>query len=216
MEAFDSFADQAWSMLTSPDTRRAFDISLESEKVRDRYGRNRWGQQCLLARRLVEVGVDLVTTQFGGSLCGRIGNWDDHAVNHNIFEGMEYRAPVYDQAVIALVEDIFQRGLEKRVMVVVTSEFGRTPRISYVASSGVGKASAPKGVIQPGRYHWPRATSMLFAGGSIPTGQVIGATDSRGEDAVDQRVGREDFPATMYRHLGVDPAGIELPDPNLA
>jgi hypothetical protein len=210
MQAFDTFETQAWSMLTSSAARKAFDINQEDPKLRDRYGRNRWGQQCLLARRLVEAGVELITTQFGGSLCGRVGNWDDHAVNHNVFEGMKYHAPFFDQAVSALIEDLYERGLDKRVMVVVTGEFGRTPKISYVASSGKGTASAAKGVVQPGRDHWPRATSMLFAGGNMETGQVIGATDVRGEDATDRIVGRGDFLATMYRHLGIDAEQIEF------
>ena len=97
-------------------------------------------------------------------------------------------------------------------MVVVSGEFGRTPKISYVASSGKGVASADAGVVQPGRDHWPRATSILFAGGGIPGGQVIGATDARGEDVIDRRVGRGDFLATMYRHLGIDPEGIAFRD----
>ena len=120
MRALDIFESLAWNMLTSPEARHAFDISQEDAKTRDRYGRNRWGQQCLLARRLVEAGVDLVTTQFSGPLCGRVGNWDDHAVNHNVFEGMKHRCRFYDQAVAALIEDIYDRGLDKRVMVVVT------------------------------------------------------------------------------------------------
>jgi hypothetical protein len=212
MEALDAFELQAWNMLTSPEARRAFDISQEDEKTRDRYGRNRWGQQCLMARRLVEAGVELVTTQLAGNLCGRVGNWDDHAVNHNVFEGMKYRAPFFDQAVSALIEDLASRGLDDRVMVVVTGEFGRTPKISYVASSGKGVASADAGVVQPGRDHWPRATSILFAGGGVPGGQVIGATDARGEDVTDRRVGRGDFLATIYRHLGIEPDGMAFRD----
>lgn len=212
MEALDTFELQAWNMLTSPEARRAFDIAQESEPTRDRYGRNRWGQQCLMARRLVEAGVELVTTQFDGSLCGRVGNWDDHAVNHNVFEGMKHRAPVFDQAVTALIEDIYSRGLAKKVLIVVSGEFGRTPKISCVASSGKGVASADAGVVQPGRDHWPRATSILFAGGGIAGGQVIGATDARGEDVIDRRVGRGDFLATMYRHLGIEPDGIAFRD----
>lgn len=210
MRAFDSFESQAWNMLTSSKAKKAFDINQEDDKTRDRYGRNRWGQQCLLARRLVESGVELVTTQFSGSLCGRVGNWDDHAVNHNVFEGMKYRCPFYDQAVAALIEDIYERNLDKRVMVVVTGEFGRTPKISYSASTGGGIASAPTGTIQPGRDHWPRATSILFAGGGIQTGQIIGATDTRGEDATDRIVGRGDFLATLYQHLGIDAENIEF------
>lgn len=212
MRAFDTFESLAWNMLTSPEAKKAFDISQEDDKTRDRYGRNRWGQQCLLARRLVEAGVELVTTQFSGPLCGRVGNWDDHAVNHNVFEGMKYRCPFYDQAVTALIEDIYDRGLDKRVMVVVTGEFGRTPKINYQASTGGGIASANKGTVQPGRDHWPRATSILFSGGGIETGQVIGATDIRGEDATDRIVGRGDFLATLYHHLGVDAEHIAFKD----
>ena len=208
MEAYDAFEMQAWNMLTNADTRHAFDLSQEDEKTRDRYGRNRWGQQCLLARRLVEAGVQLLTVQLSGSLCGRVGNWDDHAVNHNVFEGMKYRTPFFDQAVAALIEELYERGLDRRVMVVVTGEFGRTPKISYRASTGKGIASASAGIVQPGRDHWPRATSILFAGGSIETGRVIGATDIRGEDAVDRIVGRGDFLATMYRHLGIEPQQV--------
>lgn len=204
MQAFDTFEKQAWDLLTSAAAREAFDISREDPRIRDRYGRNAWGQQCLMARRLVEAGVDLVTTTFSGPLCGRVGNWDDHAVNHNVFEGMKLRAPVFDRAVTALIEDLYDRGLDKRVLVIVTGEFGRTPRISYSASTGEGAASAPVGTMQPGRDHWPNATSLLFSGGGIETGRVIGATDSRGENAVERRVGVQDFLATVYRHLGVD------------
>ncbi len=212
MQAMDAFELQAWNMLTSPETRRAFDITREDEKTRERYGRNRWGQQCLMARRLVEAGVELVTTQLSGALCGRVGNWDDHAVNHNVFEGMRYRSSFFDRAVTALIEDIYERGLDKRVLVVVAGEFGRTPKISYAASTGKGTASADTGVVQPGRDHWPRANSILFAGGGSDGGQVIGATDARGEDVVDRRVGRGDFLATMYRHLGIDPGDIAFKD----
>jgi hypothetical protein len=204
MQAFDAFESQAWNVLTSSATREAFDIGAEDPRIRDKYGRNAWGQQCLLARRLVEAGVDLVTTTFSGALCGRVGNWDDHAVNHNVFEGMKYRAPFFDQAVAALVEDLHDRGLDKRVLLIVTGEFGRTPKISYVASSGEGIASAPAGTVQPGRDHWPHATSILFSGGRIAEGQVIGATDSRGEYVTERHVGVQDFLATVYRHLGID------------
>jgi uncharacterized protein (DUF1501 family) len=204
MNAVDRFEGQALNLLTSPEARKAFDLSKEDDRARDRYGRNSWGQQCLLARRLVEAGVDVVTTEFDGPLCGRVANWDDHAVNHHVFDALKFRAPFLDQAVSALIEDVCQRGLDKRVLVIVTGEFGRTPRISYVASSGGGVASGEAGTVQPGRDHWPRAGSMLFAGGGIRTGQVIGATDSRGEDPIERCVGPGDFLATIYRHLGID------------
>src|SRR5439155_12896374 len=141
MGAMDRFESQAVDLLTSPKAAEAFDLNRESAKVRDRYGRHTWGQQLLMARRLVEAGVEIITTTLDGPLCGRVANWDDHAVNHHVFEALKYRAPFFDQAVTALIEDLYARGLDRRVLVVVTGEFGRTPRISYVASSGGGVAS---------------------------------------------------------------------------
>jgi uncharacterized protein (DUF1501 family) len=211
-EGMDAFQDQAINLLTSPEAAKAFDLTRESQKVRDRYGRNTWGQQLLLARRLVEAGVEIVTTELTGPLCGRVQNWDDHAVNHHVFDALKFRAPPFDQGVTALIEDIYDRGLDRRVLVVVTGEFGRTPRISYEASSGGGVASGPTGTRQPGRDHWPRANSMLFAGGGIRTGQMIGATDKLGEDVTERRVGPQDFLATIYKHLGIDYESTMLPD----
>jgi uncharacterized protein (DUF1501 family) len=212
MDAVDQFEAQALNLLISPVAREAFDLSREPESLRDRYGRHQWGQQCLMARRLVEAGVDIVATEFDGPLCWRVANWDDHAVNHHVFEALAYRAPFVDQAVSALIEDLYQRGLDRRVLVIVTGEFGRTPRISYVASSGGGVASGPAGTVQPGRDHWPRANTMLFAGGGIRTGQVIGATDARGEDPVERRVGPGDFLATIYHHLGIAYDRVAIPN----
>ncbi len=200
----DRFETQALAMLTSPEARIAFDLNREPQRTRERYGLHSWGQQCLMARRLVEAGVDVVTTEFDGALCGRVANWDDHAVNHHIFDAMKFRAPYFDQAVSALIEDVYARGLDRRVLVAVGGEFGRTPKISHVASSGGGVASGAAGVVQPGRDHWPRAGSFLFAGGGIPTGQLIGATDKRGEEPIERRVGPEDFLATLYSHLAID------------
>jgi hypothetical protein len=212
-EAFDSFHGQAWNLLTGPEARQAFDLSREDPRLRDRYGRNSWGQRCLLARRLVEAGVDLVSCTLNGPLCGRVNNWDDHAVNHHVFEAMKYRAPFFDQAVAALIEDLHDRGLDRKVLLVVGGDFGRTPRISYVASSGAGVASGAAGVIQPGRDHWPHAMSFLFSGGGIREGQVIGATDRLGEHPKDRRVGVGDFLATLYRHLGIDAEHGTIRDP---
>ena len=212
VRAMDQFEEQALNLLTSPEAARAFDLERESERVRDRYGRNQWGQQLLMARRLVEAGVDVVTSTFDGPLCGRVGNWDDHAVNHHVFDAMKFRAPVFDQAVSALIEDLYARGLDRRVLLVVTGEFGRTPRIERTASSGGGVASGATGTVQPGRDHWPRAGSMLWAGGGMKTGQVVGATDRRGEDVVERRIGPQDFLATIYRHLGIDYAKLMLPN----
>lgn len=212
MQAMDEFESQAMRLLTTPAAREAFDLTREPDSVRERYGRHAWGQQCLMARRLVEAGVEIVTTTLDGPLCGRVQNWDDHAVNQHIFDAYRLRMPYYDQAVTALIEDIYARGLDKRVLVIVTGEFGRTPRITEVASSGGGVASGPAGTIQPGRDHWPNAFSNLWAGGGIPTGGIIGSTDKRGENVVERPFSPGDFLATIYNHLGIDAAQIMLPD----
>lgn len=212
--ALDQFEEQAMSLLTSPATKEAFDLTKEDDKTRDRYGRNAWGQQLLLCRRLVEAGVEVLTSSLSGQLCGRVGNWDDHAVNHHVFDALRFRAEAYDQAVTALIEDIYERGLDKRVLVVVTGEFGRTPKIEYSPSTGAGNASAPAGTIQPGRDHWPRAFSNIWAGGGIETGRVIGATDKRGEDPIERACSAGDFLATIYKHLGIDAGTTFIKDFN--
>lgn len=206
LSALDDFETQAMTLLTNPKTKEAFDLSKETDKTRDRYGRNAWGQQLLLARRLVEAGVGVLTTSLSGRLCGRTHNWDDHAVNVNIFEAMKFRAEAYDRAVSALIEDIYDRGMDKRVLVVVTGEFGRTPKIEHSPSTGAGDASAPAGTRQPGRDHWPRAFSNIWAGGGIQTGRAIGATDKKGEDSIERVCRPGDFLATIYHHLGIDPS----------
>lgn len=214
LEAIDQFEMQAMTLLTNPQTKIAFELSREDDQTRDRYGRNAWGQQLLMARRLVESGVEVVTTSLHGPLCGRVGNWDDHAVNHHVFDALRFRAGAYDQAVSALIEDLYARGLDKRVLLVVTGEFGRTPKIEYSPSTGAGDASAPAGTKQPGRDHWPRAYSNIWAGGGIETGRIIGATDKRGEDVSDRRCGAGDFLATIYHHLGIDSSKITINDLN--
>ncbi len=214
LQALDEFETQAMTLLTNPKTKDAFDLSKEDDRTRDRYGRNTWGQQLLLARRLVEAGVEVLTSSLRGPLCGRVNNWDDHAVNHHVFDAMRFRAQAYDQAVSALIEDIYDRGLDKRVLVVVTGEFGRTPKISYQPSTGAGNASAPAGTKQPGRDHWPRAFSNIWAGGGIETGRFIGATDKRGEDSIERICSAGDFLATIYHHLGIDAANIAIKDFN--
>jgi len=212
--ALDQFESQAMSLLTNPKTRDAFDLSKEDDRTRDRYGRNSWGQQLLMARRLVEAGVEVLTSSLSGPLCGRVANWDDHAVNHHVFDALRFRARAYDQAVSALIDDIYERGLDKRVLVVVTGEFGRTPKIEYSASTGAGNASAAAGTMQPGRDHWPRAFSNIWAGGGIQTGRFIGATDKRGEDTIERTCSAGDFLATIYHHLGIDAASTLIKDFN--
>ena len=191
--ARDQHYQAAVDLLTSGRARAAFDISREDEKTRDRYGRTRWGQSMLLSRRLVEAGAGAVVVSLFGVENGLIGSWDDHAVNADCFKAMEQRAPIFDQGVAALISDIYDRGLDQKVLVIVTGEFGRTPKVN---DAGAGR---------PGRDHWPHAMSILVAGGGIRTGQVIGATDARGEFVEDRHLEPNDLTASLYHHLGVDP-----------
>jgi len=204
MHALDDLNQQAINLLTSEKARDAFDLSKEPEALRERYGKHAWGQRALLARRLVEAGCSFVTMvmenpyQSGVTqLKQGVYNWDSHAVNCHLFDDARVRLPIYDRAITALVEDIHNRGLDKKVLLVVTGEFGRTPRIT----SQIGTQT---GVQQPGRDHWPRAMSMLVSGGGMRTGQVIGSTNSKGEEPKDRPLSPNDLWATVYRHLGID------------
>lgn len=204
IESTDAFQQKAMSVLTSGRAKQAFDLSQESDALRDRYGRHCWGQRALLARRLVEAGVSFVTVvmenpyQSGVSALKQgVYNWDSHAVNCHIWDDLQVRLPIYDQAVTALIEDVYQRGLDRRTLIVVTGEFGRTPRLE----SSIGSQT---GVMQPGRDHWPQAMSMILAGGGMRTGQIVGSTDSKGEHPADRPLMPEDLWATVYRHLDID------------
>lgn len=204
MAALDTFQQQAIQLLTSPKARQAFDLSQESAEIRELYGRHAWGQRALLGMRLIEAGSSFVTVvlenpTLPGDSLPQDGtyNWDSHAVNCHIFNDSKYRFPVYDQVVAALVTDLYRRGLDKKVMLIVTGEFGRTPRIEY----SVGTQTKVK---QPGRDHWPSAMSMLVSGGGMRTGQVIGSTNSKGEVPQDRPLTPNDLWATAYRHLGID------------
>jgi hypothetical protein len=203
MGAMDGFSQRAVKMLTTPDVRDAFDLSREPDSVRDRYGRSAYGQRGLMARRLVEAGCPFVTmvweNPFPSSPIpdGCTYNWDSHAVNCHIFEDSRWRFPAYDQAVSALIEDLYARGLDRRVLLVVTGEFGRTPRLER-------KEGTQTHVTQPGRDHWPQAMSFIVAGGGMRTGQIVGATNSKGEYPVARVLSPNDLWATIYRHIGID------------
>ena len=159
-------------------------------------------------RRFMQIGLSgFATLSWPGLLRLR-------AVNAHVFDGLRYRCGAYDQAVSALIEDIHARDLDKRVLVVVSGEFGRTPKISYDRSTGAHPASGAAGTLQPGRDHWPRAFSNIWAGGGIQTGGVIGASDKRGEDVVERACGPGDFLATIYHHLGIDASKITINDFN--
>jgi len=204
MGAMDTLKEQALTLLTSDAARKAFDLTHESPYLRERYGMHVWGQRCLLARRLVEHGASFVTMVLENPFQSGVPfpkdgtyNWDSHAVNCHLFNDAKVRFPLYDKAVTALVEDIYARGLDKKVMLIVTGEFGRTPRISYAKGTQTG-------VDQPGRDHWPQAMSMLVAGMGMRTGQVVGSTNSRGEHPKDRPLTPCDLWATMFHHLGID------------
>jgi len=198
METLDKYNQEAINLLTSDRAKDAFDISKENPKLREKYGRHKWGQRALLARRLVEAGVSFVTMQMQNpSIPKAIGNWDIHAVNGHLFDDAAARLPVYDRAIAALIEDLYDRGLDKKVMLIVSGEFGRTPRINP------RKGTASK-VVQPGRDHYPGAMSVLVAGGGMRTGQVIGSTTAKGERPKDRKLDPNDLLATIYRHLGID------------
>lgn len=203
--AMDVFQERAVQLLTSPKVREAFDLSKEDESLKDRYGRHAWGQRALMARRLVEAGVTFVTVVMENPYQSGISwlkngtyNWDSHAVNCHLFDDLRVRLPIYDQAVTALIEDMTSRGLTERTLVIVTGEFGRTPRITE-------QIGTQTGVMQPGRDHWPQAMSMLLFGGGMRTGQVIGSTNSKGEHPQDRPLTPNDLWATVYHHLGIDP-----------
>jgi len=198
MESMDKFNREAINLLTSKKAERAFDLSLESPKTRDKFGRHKWGQRALLARRLVEAGCSFVTMQMQNpGIPGAIGNWDIHAVNGHLYDDARARLPVFDQAIAALIDDLYQRGLDRKVMLIVSGEFGRTPRINPQ------KGTSSK-VVQPGRDHYPAAMSVLVSGGGMPTGQVIGATTAKGERPKNRRLDPNDLLATVYRFLGID------------
>lgn len=203
VDAMDRFSQRAVAMLTSPDVREAFDLSREPQATRDRYGWSAYGQRGLLARRLVEAGCPFVTMVWenpfpSGSIPKNCCyNWDSHAVNCHMFDDARWRFPVYDQAVSALISDLYDRGLDKEVLLVVTGEFGRTPRLEQTKGSQTG-------VVQPGRDHWPQAGSLIVAGGGMRTGQIIGATNSKGEYPIERPVTPNDIWATVYTHLGID------------
>ncbi len=182
MGSMDQFGRAAFDMVTGAAARAAFVQTREDAATRERYGQHRWGQNCLLARRLVEAGVTFVTV----NLDPHSFSFDMHA---NIERGMRSAGPRMDSAITSLVDDLHQRGLDRQVMVIVWGEFGRTPQVN------------PSG----GRDHWGQVMSVLLAGGGLRVGQVIGSSTAKGEVPKDRPLTPYDVLATMYRHLGIDP-----------
>jgi hypothetical protein len=178
----DAFFEQAYRMITSPEAKRAFDLTREPEAIREPYGRHRLGQSCLLARRLVEAGCAFVTVTDSG--------WDHHQnVFRTLREGFPGKLPGLDRAYAALLTDLQERGLLASTLVVLMGEFGRTPKINSVG----------------GRDHWPRASFVCLAGGGARGGQAIGTTDARGESPAERPISPQDLARTLYTLLGVDP-----------
>lgn len=190
VDSLDRFNQKAVGILTSDAARQAFEIDREEPRLRDRYGRHAVGQRCLLARRLVEAGVRLVTIDFPCVPGQKAFSWDDHASVWNIFEQMKIRLPVLDQVASAFIRDLYERGLDRDVLFVVMGEMSHTPRLSNYQG-------------QPGREHWSRAISLLMAGGGLRMGQVIGSTNHKGEEPCERPLTPNDLLATWYRCLGM-------------
>ena len=172
------FYERAYGLLESDSAKSAFRLNQEPEKVRDRYGRGGAGQRLLMARRLVEHGVRYVTVSLGG--------WDMH---QGIARGMARQFPPVDRAFAALIADLDERGLLDSTLVLLTTEFGRTPRVNPTA----------------GRDHWPRVFSVVMAGGGVKRGHVHGRSDATASEVEEKAVGPEDLARTVYTLIGVDP-----------
>jgi len=182
-----TFRDKAFDLMTSQQAKKAFDIAAEPEKLRDEYGRHTLGQSCLMARRLVEGGVRCVTVDHS--------NWDTHDGNFAVLKNT--LLPAYDSAISTLFRDLSDRGMLDSTLVVVTGEFGRTPRINKNA----------------GRDHWGPSFTVLLGGGGVKGGVVVGKSDARAERPASDPYGPEDLFATMFTLLGIDPKGeLHMPD----
>ena len=177
LTGMDSFYARAYSMMSSDKAREAFDLKKETDKLRDDYGRNAPGQRMLLARRLVEAGVRFVSLTYGG--------WDHH---DNIRNGISNQMPSFDKAFATLIRDLASRGLLDSTIVLVTTEFGRSPKINKTA----------------GRDHYPKVFSIVMAGGGIKQGYVHGSTDPTGSEPDSDPLNVPDYAATIYHLLGVD------------
>ena len=182
----DAYQQRAADLLTSPATRQALAIADEPADVRERYGRNQYGQSVLLARRLIEAGVRFVTVYYSAG----IGGWDTHKDNFKTLK--ESRLPQTDLALSALIEDLSQRGLLDETLILWTGDFGRTPKVNKDA----------------GRDHWPACQTVLLAGGGIRGGELVGSSDKIGAYPLSDPKMPDDVMATVYHALGFDPATI--------
>jgi hypothetical protein len=194
---FDGYYGKALSLLESSRANKAFRLDDEETRLRDRYGRTRFGQSCLLARRLIEAGTRFVQVNWpAGSdtepAAGPDGSWDTHRNNFPMLR--DWRCPVFDRALSALLDDLHQRGLLERTLVVACGEFGRSPKIGAPTTNNVGPG---------GRDHWPSCYTCLLAGGGVRGGQVHGASDRNGAYPQKQPVHPYDLVATIHHALGI-------------
>ena len=186
LQTQDRYTQEAYDLVLGGSAQKAFDLSGEPDSVRDRYGRDSFGDKALLARRLVDAGVTFIT------MSDAWGHWDHHGDEvqwGGIVKGLTPMLPVLDRGLTALIEDLDQRGLLETTLVIVIGEFGRSPVMTKTA----------------GRDHWPSVMSFLMAGGGIKGGQVIGATDRRGGSIQERPLHPGDLAATVFSHLGIDP-----------
>jgi len=197
LEAMDRFDRSALDFVRSHQARVAFDIGREDPRLRDRYGRDTWGQSFLLARRLVEAGSTFVTVHLGG--------WDHH---WDLKSGMENYLPKVDAGVATLLEDLVDRGLLESTLVVLCGEFSRTPKMN---DGGNGGPPGSQGT--PGRDHWGNAMFCFFAGGGVQGGRIVGSTDRLGERPKTRPATPSEIHATIYKVLGIDPH-LSLVDPS--
>jgi hypothetical protein len=177
LDAMDSFYQHAYSLISSDKAREAFNLKAEPESIKLEYGKTAPGMRMLMARRLVEGGVRFVSMTYG--------NWDHHV---NVKKGVERQLPEFDQAYATLIRDLDRRGMLDSTLVMITSEFGRSPKINKDA----------------GRDHWPRVFSVVLAGGGMKRGMVYGSSDSTGAEPDDNPISVEDFTMTIYHQLGID------------
>jgi hypothetical protein len=196
-KAMDRFAREAYEYVTGPKARCAFDIHKEDPRLRERYGRNSWGQSTLLARRLVEAGSTFVTVVCSG--------WDHH---WDLQKGMENYLPQVDSLVSALFEDLSERGLLETTLVVLCGEFSRTPKMNDGGNGG-----PPRSMGTPGRDHWGNSMFCLMGGGGVKGGQIVGSTDKLGQAPHTRPLRPSNIHATIYQVLGIDPR-LQLLDPS--
>ncbi|BDS07874.1 sulfatase [Oceaniferula spumae] len=177
LDSMDSFYQHAYKLISSQKAREAFDLSKESDKIKEMYGKNQAGQRMLLARRLAEAGVRFISLTAGG--------WDHH---DNIKNGIQKNLPSVDKAVAALLQDLKQRGMLDNTLVLLTSEFGRTPKINKTN----------------GRDHWPRVFSVMLAGGGVKSGLIYGKSNALAAEPEEDKVGVQDLAKTVYNQIGIN------------